>query len=102
MTGPVTKVNAKCDMFYIQWLTRQEGFTGRINKQTKQKKTFHAGHILIMKATSATFNAGLQLNQLRGESSFACNFTRIFLVQAETLKQYLETCFLRVIKIKRH
>jgi hypothetical protein len=27
MTEPVTKVNAKCDMFYIQWLTRQEGFT---------------------------------------------------------------------------
>jgi hypothetical protein len=32
MAEPVTKVNAKCDMFYIQWLTRQEGFTERKNK----------------------------------------------------------------------
>jgi hypothetical protein len=32
MTEPVTKVNAKCDIFYIQWPTCQEGFTERINK----------------------------------------------------------------------
>jgi hypothetical protein len=44
-----------------------------------------------MKASSATFNAGLQLNQISGESSLACYFTRMYLVQAETLKQDLKT-----------
>jgi hypothetical protein len=54
-------------------------------------KTFRAGAILIMKSPSTTFNEGLHFNQFPGESSLACHFTRIFLVQAETPKQDLKT-----------